>query len=299
MADVLFSDSSDPPTGSRESGVGLTESAPLFTDVLCAVDGSPGGFSAVEQAARLTGPGGHITLLAVTSFRSAGASRSPAIGPLRAKEILDQAQRIAADASVRTTVAVDPAAPPAEVILEWAAEHDLLAMGAPSTPWPAGMFGGGPTASAVGTLSTPLLAARPLSSPESADTWGEGPILVASDGLDGSDRLVELAARLGRAQDADVHLLHATAHGSRRRSDRIAEQGRALERTLGASSSVRIESGSARVAIAEAARDVSAHLIVMSSRRLHGPRAIGSVSRRIVHRADSSVLLVPPDHLDS
>lgn len=277
-----------------EAPVEFAETPALYTNVLCAVDGSPGGFSAVEQAARLTGPGGHITLLAVTSFRSAGASRSPAIGPLRAKEILDGAQQIAEDASVRTTVEVDPAAPPAEVILDWASDYDLLAMGAPTTPWPAAMFAGGPTAGAVSALFTPLLAARPLSG---TDTWGGGPILVASDGLDGSDRLVELAARLGRAQDADVHLLHAASHRSHRRSDRIAEQGRALERALGASSSVRIESGSARVAIAEAARDVNAHLIVMSSRRLHGARAIGSVSRRIVHKADSSVLLVPPDHL--
>src|SRR5665811_1285314 len=102
------------------------------------------------------------------------------------------------------TIEVVPVAPPAEVILEWAAEHDLLAMGAPSTPWPAGMFAGGPTASAVSALHTPLLAARPL---PGADTWGEGPILVASDGLEGSDRLVELGAQLGRAQDVDVHLL--------------------------------------------------------------------------------------------
>jgi nucleotide-binding universal stress UspA family protein len=196
----------------------------LFTDVLCAVDGSPGGYAAVEQAAHLSGPGGHITLLAVTSFRSAGASRSPAIGPLRVKEILDRACQIAEDAGVRSTVEVDPAAPPAEVILEWAAEHDMLAMGAPTTAWPAEMFGGGPTASAVSALDTPLLAARPL--PGDAP-WG-GPIVVASDGLDGSDRLVELATELGREQAVDVHLLHAAGRMSRRRSERIAAQGQAL-----------------------------------------------------------------------
>jgi nucleotide-binding universal stress UspA family protein len=47
--------------------------------------------------------------------------------------------------------------------------------------------------------------------------------------------------------------------------------------------------------ITEGARDAQAHLIVMGSRRLHGPRAIGSVSRRVVHRAESSVLLIPPE----
>jgi nucleotide-binding universal stress UspA family protein len=296
MAETTATDVSSDAIRSGDRATGTAEAAPLFTDVLCAIDGSPGGFAAVEQAARLTGPGGRITLLLVTSFRSAGASRSPEIGPLRAKEILDRAGAIAEQASVRTTIEVDPAAPPAEVILEWAAEHDLLAMGAPSTPWPAGIFAGGPTASAVDTLRTPLLAARPLSSD---GTWGEGAILVASDGLDGSEQLVELAARLGKAQDADVHLLHATTLRSHKRRERIAEQGRTLELALGGSSSVRIESGSARAAIAQAAHDVQAHLIVMSSRRLHGPRAIGSVSRHTVHKAESSVLLIPPSHLFS
>jgi nucleotide-binding universal stress UspA family protein len=261
----------------------------LFNDVLCAVDGSPGGYSAVEQAAQLAGPDGQITLLAVTSFRSAGASRSPAIGPLRAKEIIDRAMQIADDVGVPTTVAVDPAAPPAEVILEWAAEHDLLAMGAPTTPWPAALFGGGPTASAVATLDTPLLAARPL------PAGTAGPIVVASDGLPGSDRLVEWAAELARAQQAELHLLHAEGRVSHRRRHRIASQRETLERSLGDSSSFRIEAGAARSVIAEGARDAQARLIVMGSRRLHGPRAIGSVSRRVVHHAESSVLLIPPD----
>jgi nucleotide-binding universal stress UspA family protein len=275
----------------QPAGEGLagTQARRLFNDVLCAVDGSPGGYSAVEQAAQLTGPDGQITLLAVTSFRSAGKSRSPAIAPLRAKEILDRATQIADDVGVRTTVEVDPAAPPAEVILEWAAEHDLLAMGAPTTPWPVAMFGGGPTASAVSTLDTPLLAARPQ--PGGAG----GPIVVASDGLDGSDRLVEWAAELARAQQVELRLFHVEGRVSRRRKDRIAAQGEALERALGESSSVRIESGAARSVIAEGARDAQARLIVMGSRRLHGPRAVGSVSRHVVHRAESSVLLIPPE----
>jgi nucleotide-binding universal stress UspA family protein len=267
----------------------------VFTDVLCAVDGSPGGYAAVAQAAALTGPDGHMTLLAVTSFRSAGAARSPAIGPLRMKEILDRAVQITEDACVSTSVEVDPASPPAEVIIEWAAEHDLLAMGAPTTPWPAGMFGGGPTAAAVGSLVTPLLAARSLASADAS----RGPILVASDGLEGSDQLVEFAARLGRSRGASVQLVHAGGHRSRKRRERIAEQTRALERAFGDSSSATIESGSARTVIADIARALDAHLVVMSPRRLHGPIAIGSVSRHVVHKAACSVLLVPHERLQA
>jgi nucleotide-binding universal stress UspA family protein len=35
----------------------------------------------------------------------------------------------------------------------------------------------------------------------------------------------------------------------------------------------------------------------MGSRRLEGLRAMGSVSRRVVHQAHCSVLLVPPETL--
>jgi nucleotide-binding universal stress UspA family protein len=293
MTDVT--DTSDARATQSERAERAREFPSVFADVLCAVDGSPGGFSAVEQAASLIGPGGHMTLLAVTSFRSSGAYRSPAIGPLRTKEILDRAVQIADDARVTTTVDVDPATPPADVILEWAARHDLLAMGAPTTPWLGGMLGGGPTAAALGSLITPLLVAR------SAQAAGipAGPILVASDGLEGSDQLVEFATRLAQAQGAGAHLLHATGHGSKRRHHRIAEQAQRLERDLGKAGDARIEAGRAQAMIVESAREVDSPLVVMSSRRRHGPRTIGSVSRRVVHNAACSVLLVPPEHLQA
>jgi nucleotide-binding universal stress UspA family protein len=37
-------------------------------------------------------------------------------------------------------------------------------------------------------------------------------------------------------------------------------------------------------------------LIVVGSRGLHGPRALGSVSERVAHRAPCSVLVVKPSH---
>ncbi len=267
-----------------------------FGDILCGVDGSPGGYAAVAQAAALAGPGARITLLAVTSFRSAGAGRSPELQPLHAKEILDEAVRIADDAHVATTIEVDPAAPPADVILRWAAERDLLAMGAPTTPWLGGIVGGGPVAAAVGELATPLLIARAHPTPERAP----GPVLVASDGLVGSDGLVELAGRLADVRGSDLHLVHAAQRRQHAHEHpRIARQRESLGRLTFAAGEARIESGGARSLILDAASRLDASLVVMGSRRLHGPRTIGSVSRHIAHHAACSVLLVPPERLQA
>ena len=91
----------------------------LFPHVLRGVDGKAGGYVAVEQAASLAGRDGRLTLLAVTSFRAAGAIRSPALGPARVSEILERAGQIAREAEVRYSGEIDPATPPAEVVSEW------------------------------------------------------------------------------------------------------------------------------------------------------------------------------------
>src|ERR1022692_2665891 len=132
----------------------------MFADVLCAIDGTPDSLAGVEQAAELAGPTGHLTLLEVTSFDAEGDHRPPAIGPLRAKGILDRGVKIAEEAGVPSTVEVDPDSPPSRVVLDWAAQRDLLALGAPSTSWFGGMFTGRVAVTAEATFTTPLLVAR-------------------------------------------------------------------------------------------------------------------------------------------
>ena len=46
--------------------------------------------------------------------------------------------------------------------------------------------------------------------------------------------------------------------------------------------------------ILDAAEHTDAALVVMGSRRLSGVHAFGSVSRRVVHDAPCSVLVIPP-----
>ena len=136
--------------------------APIFADVLCAIRGREGGFAAVEQAAALAGMQGRLTLLAVTSFRSGGAQRAPAIGPARAAEILERAEGIAREVGVPYTSEVDPRSPPARVILDWSAGYDLLALGASASSWPAMWLSVGVGNKAIEGFTTPLLVARPL-----------------------------------------------------------------------------------------------------------------------------------------
>jgi len=263
----------------------------FFADILCAIDGGPESLAAVEQATALAGPHGHVTLLLVTSFRFSGDHRSPAIGPTRAKRILDRAVGIVRSAHVSHAVEVDPASPRSGVILDWTNGRDLLAIGAPATSWFESMFSGGVVASAERRLMTPLLIAR------SSRQRDKPRILVASDGLGESDRLVELAGSLARAQGAEVMLVHATGSGSASRRRRVAEQAHRLELAHGDASEFHLAAGSARTAIVEQAHALDASLVLMSSRRLRGVREIGSVSRRVVHEGPCSVLLVPPERL--
>lgn len=278
----------------RNHSQAVPSPGPVFASILCAVNGTRGSSAAVEQAAALAGADGHLTLLAVTAVRGSGVHETAAISPTRAKRLLEHAAEVAAKAGVPSTLVVDPASPPSQVILERAAQHDLLAMGAPAMSWLGGMLIGGVTVAALGSFATPLLTARSI--PAGQDFARS--IVVASDGLDGSDHLVDIALRLAQAKGTHVTLVHAIEVGARAQSDRIDEQARRLELTFDGRSEIRVQLGSARRVIVEAAKSSKASLVVMGSRRLDGLRALGSVSRRVVHEAHCSVLLLPPEYLD-
>jgi nucleotide-binding universal stress UspA family protein len=276
--------------------------APSFANILCAIDGKEGGFSAVEQAAALAGPQGHLTFLMVTSFRSGGKHRGAAIGPLQGASILKRAEEIAGEAGVPYTSEVDPGGPPARVILDWSERYDLLAIGAPASSWPAKLLSVGVGDKALGGFSTALLVARPLE-PERrfADR-----IVVASDGQQGSRSVIDLTAQLARAA-SKVTLVYALGRESPIKRDRASDQEQTLEdqertlaRTLASGvTELLVKPGRAGGAIVAAATAAGASLVVMGSRRLEGLRAMGSVSRRVVHQTRCSVLLVPPAAAES
>jgi nucleotide-binding universal stress UspA family protein len=274
---------------------------PTFANVLCAIDGKEGGFSGVEHAAALAGPHGHLTFLIVTSFRSGGSHRGPAIGPLRAGGILQRAEAIARDAGVPYTSEVDPGSPPARVILDWSPRFDLLALGAPASSWPAKLLSVGVGDKALGGFSTALLVARPL---EDGRRFGDR-IVVASDGLEASNALLGVAARLARGPGSKVTLVHALGRESpikrgraREQEQTLKEQERSLERALpSGTTELAVKPGRPGAVVVSTATLADASLVVMGSRRLEGLRAMGSVSRRVAHQARCSVLLIPPETL--
>ena len=178
-------------------------STSVFPNILCAVDGTRTSTAAVELAVSLAGPDGHLTLLAVTAVSGSGAYATAAISPGRVDLVLSDAKRIADDAGVPSSTVVDPGGPPVEVILERASDHDLLAIGAPATSWLGGVLTGGVATTALSQFTTPMLFARRSGSLEGRQ------VLVASDGEEGSDHLVELAGRLGQSQGARVTLVNA------------------------------------------------------------------------------------------
>lgn len=269
-----------------------------FRNILCAVDGTRGSMAAVRLAASLAGGKGHVTLLTVSGITGSAA----AISPSRAKQVLERARLLVEKAGVQASTILDTEGRPVEVILERAAEHDLLAMGPPASSWLGGMllsalsvsFGGilvgGVTPAVLGRFSTPVLIVR-----GTASRSLEGrTILVASDGEADSDRIVEVAAAIGKGQHAVVTLVNALEGESHTNARQIQAQVQRLRRKEVSVADPVIEPGSPAEIILRASKSGGAALLVMGSRRLSGLRALGSVSRRVAHDAGCSVLLLPP-----
>lgn len=261
----------------------------VFSNPLCAIDGHPGSYRAVSAAAEMAGEGGRVTVLAVTSFRRGGEHRSPRMGPLEVKGILDRAYEIGAAHRVEVRAEVDPASPPAQVILEWARNHDLLALGAPTTGWFEGMFTPSATVAALHSLPCPLLTTAG-DTPEDAAPH----ILCATDGRPGSDELVALAAGIARDRDARLTLVHALHHGEEDAPERVADQVRMLEEERGLACELHVCEGQPASVVLDSARTLSPSLVVLGTRELEGLRTLGSQSRRVVHAASTPILLVPP-----
>jgi len=268
----------------------------IFEDIVCGVDGSRHADDVVRQAASLAGANGQLTLVAVTAVRPAveGTQRVAALAPVRARRALDRAERIAAEAGVRAVSEIDERSPVGEVLLEHGGAHGLLVIGPPSMSRIAHILVGGAATAAAHLLPASLLIAR---RPPAHTRFGER-IIVASDGLECSAELVSFAADLAEEHGSSLTLLHAIDGESSYHPTRIAAQVERVTSALGERAHVRIEPGGrVRSLIVETAVAEQCSLIIVSSRRVGGVRALGSVSERVVHDAACSVLVVRPEDL--
>jgi nucleotide-binding universal stress UspA family protein len=112
----------------------------------------------------------------------------------------------------------------------------------------------------------------------------------ASDGSAGAERAVELAARIGYANQAAVYMLSVDP-GPHGEPTRTAVEAADLTTALGREPTVVRESGEPSERILELAVGERVALVVLGSRGLTGVRALGSVSERVAHRAPCSVLV--------
>lgn len=262
----------------------------VFTNILCAVDGTRSSLAAVRAAAALAGPDGRLTLLTVTAQEGSGQTASAAISPSHAERILDYARRVAEKSGVAATTVIDPQGPPVPAILRRARAHDLLVIGAPKTSWLARLIAGDVAAATLRELTVPLLLVRPAT----GRSLRGGEILLASDGRAESSALVRLAGELAATQDAHLTLVHALVSESQAHPREIRAQAQELERSLPGRVTLRVTPGRAPEAILDAAHEVNASVVLLGSRRLRGPHALGSVSRRVMHDSPCSVLVLPP-----
>lgn len=142
-------------------------------------------------------------------------------------------------------------------------------------------------------------------------------IVVGTDGSDSAKLAVGEAVRLAKALGAEIHVVSAfkplrSAHVAGEAGKEFqALPDAKVESTLGeAAASIRIQNVPVSThaverdpvdALLEVASQVSANLIVVGSKGMHGARrlTLGNVPNQVSHRAKCNVLIVATDRLST
>lgn len=264
---------------------------PTFANILCAVDGTRASEAAVRMAGCLAGQQGRVSLLAATGERGSGGHRTASVSPEHAKRILTGTGNLLKEAGVTSSAILDRRSDAVEAIIERSREFDLLVIGAPATSAFSRAIFSGVADAVLDASTTPLLLVRH----SFRGTLNGRRILAASDGDTGSERIADVAVGLAQRFNSPMSLVYVIDHGLPSRARAVELQARQLEEMLSQSLELVVQVGKPSEVILEQARRQRTALIVMGTRRLHGLRALGSVSRRVAHDAPSSVLLLPPE----
>lgn len=253
----------------------------MFDRVVVGVDGTDYGLEALQQTLALCPPDS-----TVSTTTALDTSISVHAGYMLAdikRQLEDEAERARATAAEILADRADSTARvvrgDAKTVLRHAcAELDatLLALGGRGSSRFLGMMAGETASVLLHDAICPVLLARP----QWGRRWQPSRVLVGVDGSELSLAALTVAGDLAERLGAEVTVVAATGGKPVAREEPWAE--RVTE----------WDPGHPFAALRD--RSSLADLIVVGSRGLHGVRALGSVSERIAHRANCSVLVVHP-----
>lgn len=248
----------------------------VFDRIVCGVDGTAESFEAARQAERLRVPEGTLRLATVVEINTAvhaGWATSHVL------QELDAAGRAALHRAIKevhpssTRLLAGDAAPCLLDEIEQA-DATLVVVGPHGHSRALGMLLGGVATELLHVASCSVLLAR-------KPTFGEFPASIIV-GVDGSPpSLVAAAVAKSIAERFGSEYLVVTATGGK---DVDLDPLRAFLPDFVTDPRHAVD------ALADLSEE--ADLLVVGSRGLHGPKALGSVSERVGHRAACSVLVV-------
>jgi nucleotide-binding universal stress UspA family protein len=264
-----------------------THAGPTFASIVCGVDGSRPSLEAARQAAILTEDRAALCYVAVSWEQGVGATAVATLTHEHAHEILERARHEARELGVNPSLVDEHAEDAADRLIELAAGQDLLAVGIHGHSRAGGIMVGSAASAALHRSPVPVLVAR--RPPEGVAFPSR--ILLASDGAPTSDAAAALTARIAARHGAHVAIVGAH-DGETPFRPGLAEHTTQVMEATGTEPVMLDEPGPPHRAVAKAARDFSASLVITGSRSLTGVSALRSVSERIAHAAPCSVLVV-------
>lgn len=264
-----------------------TRVGPTFASIVCGIDGSRSSQEAARQAAMLADPGTDLAYVAVAWEQGVSGTARATLTPEQARRHLGTARDDAREHGVDAVLVEEHADDPAHRLLQFAAGHDLLVVGIHGHSRTSGIMAGSTATAALHRSPIPVLVAR--RPPEGVEFPAR--IVLASDGTPMSDAAAELTARLAARHGSAVGIIGARDHEKPFRPG-LAEHATQIAAATGAEPVILEAPGAPHRAVAAAARDFDASLVITGSRGLTGLPALGSVSEQAAHAAPCSVLVV-------
>lgn len=273
-------------TESKPGPAGV-EPSDIFTRVVCGVDGTDESREAVAQVARLAPETSHVTLCSVwNTGASVAVGWSPPIS--RTASFPREELQAAVDANrpllpsslvVETSVVEGPPGP--MLLTEIGRRRaTLVAVGSHDHRRLSGIL--------LGSVATQLLHDAPcsvLTTRAPNEDRFPATVMVAADGSAESAKAIRVAADIAARLGAELEAVVATGAPGAVDVDAIRS---ALDHLGGPDVPLREDS---RPPV-EALTSLGPDLLVMGSRGLQGLRSLGSVSERVAHEAECSVLVV-------